>query len=278
MRVERVMKLVVFRKGNRKRDAHWRRRLWCVGILLTACLAMASIYHWRAHLRGAARAVGAFVLESDYFSVREIQVRGVERVRGVELIALAGLKHGMNIWKIDLVAIEKVFAKHPWVRRVLVRREFPRRVIIEVEERTPKAVLAMGQLYYVDSDGVVFAPMGNRDKLELPLITGLRLDHSSVSDRNLRRRLQEALRLGELMALEVHKLSEIHFAAPERIVLYTTGYPLAVHMGWGDWDDKLARVKRVLSLWKGHEHRLASLDVSFDEQAVARIRDIGSKR
>jgi cell division protein FtsQ len=271
------MKLMVFRKGNRKRNYRWRR-LWSVGALLAACLTTGSVYYWRDNLSAAARAVGAFVLESDYFSVREIQVRGVERVRGVELIALAGLKQGMNIWKIDLVAIERVFAKHPWVRRVLVRREFPRRVIIEVEERTPKAVVAMGQLYYVDSDGVIFAPVGNRDKLELPLITGLKPEQLSASDVNLRRRLQEALRLGELMALEAHKLSEIHFAAPQRIVLYTTGYPLAVHMGWGDWNGKLARVKRVLSLWKGHEQRLASLDVSFDGQAVARIRAGGSRQ
>jgi cell division protein FtsQ len=272
------MKLMVFRKENRKRDYPWRSRLWGAGALASICLATASVYHWRDDLRAAARAVGAFVLESDYFSVREIQVRGVERVRGVELIALAGLKRGMNIWTIDLVAIEKVFAKHPWVRRVLVRREFPRRVIIEVEERKPKAVVAIGQLYYVDSDGVIFAPVGRRDKIDLPLITGLSAEQLSAPGRDLSRRLQEALQLGDLMALEAHKLSEIHFAAAQRIVLYTTGYPLAVHMGWGNWSDKLARVKRVLALWKGHEQRLTSLDVSFDGQAVAHIRGVGSKR
>jgi len=57
--------------------------------------------------------------------VREIQVRGGEKVGGGEIVAMAGLKHGMNLWKIEPGAIEKKIAKHPWVRRVLVRRNFP---------------------------------------------------------------------------------------------------------------------------------------------------------
>jgi cell division protein FtsQ len=268
------MQLTVYRKGNRKRpSAGWRRRLWSIAALLSLCLIAAALYHWGGHMRGAAQAAKAFVFDSPYFSVREIQVRGGDRVGGGALVAMAGLKHGMNIWKIDPAAIEKKFAKHPWVRRVLVRREFPRSVVIEVEERAPKAIVAMGRLYYVDSDGLVFAEVGAGDKLGLPMITGLRPEQLTAADPALRRRLKEALRLGELMAIDTHKLSEIHFAAPERVVLYTTAYPVALHMGWGDWDDKILRVKRVLSLWKGQEERLASLDVSYRGLAVTRVRE-----
>jgi hypothetical protein len=266
------MQLMVFTKNNRRRRG-WKRWLWGVATAVSVCLLATALYQWAGHVRGAARAARAFVLNSPYFSVREIQVRGGDRVRGGELVAMAGLKHGMTIWNIDPKAIEKKFAKHPWVRRVVVRREFPRRVLIEVEERAPKAILAMGKLYYVDSEGVVFAEVGEGDKLGLPMITGLRPEQLSTRDPALRRRLKEALRLGELMAMDEHKLSEIHFTAPERVVLYTTAYPTALHMGWGDWGDKVGRVKRIFSLWKGHEERLASMDVSFRGQAVVRIRN-----
>jgi cell division protein FtsQ len=268
------MQLIVFPKNNRRRPAGgWRRSLWAVATAATVCLIATALYQWGGEVRGALKAARAFVLESPYFSVREIQVRGGDRVRGGELVVMAGLKHGMTIWNIDPTAVEKKFAKHPWVRRVVVRREFPRRVLIEVEERSPKAVLAMGRLYYVDDEGVVFTEVGEGDKLGLPMITGLRPEQLSARDPALRRRLKEALRLGELMAIDEHKLSEIHFSAPERIVLYTTAYPTALHMGWGDWDDKVGRVKRIFSLWKGHEERLASMDVSFGGQAVVRIKN-----
>jgi cell division protein FtsQ len=268
------MRLMVFSKNNRRRPARaWKRWLWGVMTVMSVCLIAIALYRWGGQARSAARAARSFVLDSPYFAVREIQVRGGERVRGGELVAMAGLKYGMTIWSIDPTVIEKKFAKHPWVRRVVVRREFPRRVLIEVEERVPKAILAMGKLYYVDAEGVVFTEVGERDQLGLPMITGLRPEQLSAKDPALRRRLKEALRLGELMGMDEHKLSEIHFSAPERVVLYTTGYPAALHMGWGDWDDKVGRVKRIFSLWKGHEERLASLDVSFGGQAVVRIRN-----
>ena len=68
------------------------------------------------------------------------------------------------------------------------------------------------------------------------------------------------------MAKDSHTISEIHFEAPDRVVLYTTAYPLALHMGWGDWEGKVQRVDRVLKLWKGHEERLLTLDASFGDQ------------
>src|SRR5262249_56142992 len=109
---------------------------------------------------GGGRVGGAFVVENAYFCVRESEVGGGEKVGGAEIVAMAGLRHGMNMWSIDPAAIESKIARHPWVRRVLVRRELPRRVVIEVEERTPKAIVAMRKLYYVDADGVIFKQVG----------------------------------------------------------------------------------------------------------------------
>jgi cell division protein FtsQ len=268
------MRLIVFSKNNRKRPGNpWKRCIWAAaGIAGIGVLGLA-LYQWGGQAQAAARVVRLFVLDNPYFAVREIQVRGTERVRGGELVALAGLRNGMTIWNIDPVAIEKKLARHPWLRRVVVRREFPRRVLIEVTERVPKAIIAVGRLYYVDGDGLIFAEVSQADKLSLPMITGLRPEQVSARDAALRRRLKEAVQLGELMAVDQHKISEIHFSAPERVVLYTTALPTALHMGWGDWRGKVERVKRIFSLWRGHEERLASLDVSFAGQAVVRIKN-----
>ncbi len=270
------MQLAVYRKDNRKRDARlWRRRVWLVaGAALLVVLAL-TVYRWRSPLTAAALSARAFVVENPYFAVREIQVRGGEKVGGSEIVAMAGLKHGMNMWKIEPAAIETKVAKHPWVRRVLVHREFPRRVVIDVEERAPKAMVALGRLYYVDGDGMVFKEVGSGESVDFPLLTGFRAEDLSGAKPANRKRIQDAVRLGELMAKDSHTLSEIHFDAPDRLVVYTTTYPIAFHMGWGEWDDKLKRLDRVLTLWKGNENRLASLDVSFRDQVVARLRQSG---
>ena len=119
---------------------------------------------------------------------------------------------------------------------------------------------------------MIFKEVDAGDDMKFPMLTGLSAEHLSAPDQTMRKRIQEAMRLGELMAQRSHSLSEIHFDAPDRLVVYATDYPMALRLGWGDWDAKLTRLERLLALWKGHEERLASLDLSFSDQVVARLR------
>jgi cell division protein FtsQ len=269
------MQLKVYRKDNRKKDlGRWRRYL--IRCCVLAGLVILGVVGHR--LSGpaliAAASLRDFVVDSPYFSVREIQVRGGERVSGNEIVTVAGLSKGMNIWKVDPAGIERKIAKHPWVRRVLVHREFPRRISIDVEERKPRAIVALGKLYYVDADGVIFTEVRAGDKMHYPMLTGLSADQLMAPQPTLRRRVQEAMRLGELMAQRSYALSEIHFDQGDQLVIYTAQRAMALRMGWGEWEDKLARLERLLELWKGNEARLASLDVSFRDQIVARLRRV----
>jgi cell division protein FtsQ len=267
------MQLKVYRRDNRKKDQQGRRRLVLRVIGLAGALLLVAALHWLSGpLAIVAASLREFVTENPYFSVREIQVRGGDKVSGNEIVAIAGLRRGMSIWSIDLAGIRKKIAEHPWVRRVVVRREFPRRVVIEVEERRPRAIVALSKLYYIDQDGVVFKEVGPGEDVKFPLLTGLRTEQLTGADPSTRKRIQEALRLAEMMAQRSHTLSEIHFAKPDRLVVYTTAYPIALHLGWGDWAEKLNRMERLLALWRGNEERLGSLDMSFRDQVVARLR------
>jgi cell division protein FtsQ len=269
------MHLTVYRKDNRRRSARgWRWRIMMASGVAVFIVLTFALYEWRGRWTNTLASARRFVFESSYFSVSEIQVRGGEKFGGNEIVALAGLKHGMNIWQIEPAMIESKVVKHPWVRRMLVRREFPRRIVIEIEERTPKAIVAMGKLYYIDSEGVVFKEVGAGESVEFPLLTGLRREEVGSRDPVVRKRIQDAVRLSDLMAKDSRTISEIHFEAADRLILYTTTYPLAVRMGWGNWEDKVQRVDRVLKLWKGHEERLVSLDASFADQVVARVRQM----
>jgi len=269
------VQLKVYRKDNRKKDGQrWRRRwLWCGGIFVVAILVCAAYRHSDPLLLTAV-SLRDFILDNRYFSVHEIQVRGGDKVSGNEIVTIAGLHQGMSIWKVDLPAIEKKVGKHPWVRRVLVRREFPHRIIIDVEERVPRAIVALRKLYYVDTDGVMFKEVDPNENVKYPLLTGLRPEEFNGSNPAMRKRIQDAIRLGDLMAQRAHSLSEIHFDAPDRLVVYTTDFPIPLHMGWGNWDDKLERMDRLMTLWKGNEERLGSLDMSFRDQIVARLRRV----
>lgn len=187
-------------------------------------------------------------------------------------MAMAGLNHGMNLWRIDPRNIETKVARNPWVKRVWVRREFPRRVVIEVQERVAKGIVVLSKLYYVDADGFLFKEVGDGESVDYPLLTGLQREELLSESQSIRQKIQDALKLNDLIAKSPLAVSEINFRSREGLVLYPMAHPVAVHMGWGDWEGKLRRLERVLALWEGKEESLASLDVSFRDQVVVRIR------
>ncbi len=264
------------RRKNQKAERNGGRLGLLTLIAVTLFVAALTFWlldaEWRQTLDAADGLVDAF-LNHEIFAVREIKVKGGDKIGGAEIVALAGLKHGVSVWKVDPVAAEKRVAAHPWARRVLVRREFPRRVVIEVEEREAKAIAVLGALYYVDREGFVFKQVQPGDNMDFPLLTGLEPgDLTYPTSFATRQRIQEALRLNALMGKDPLAVSEIHFLKQGGVTLYPMTYRLALQMGWGEWEGKLSRLERVLALWKGQEERLGVLDFRFSDQVVARVK------
>ena len=246
---------------------------WAAALLAVSSIP-ALIFAW-PHVRRLGGDLREELLNHPYFSVQEIRVRAGDKVGGSEIVAIAGMNHGMNIWKVDPAAIERKVGKHPWVKRVLVRRELPRRVVIEVEEREAKGIVVLGRLYYVDADGLVFKEVGEVEKTDFPILTGLKQGDLASQNHAIRQKIREALKVADMMRQGSLALSEIHFSPQGGAVLYPMAYPVALHVGWGDWQGKVQRLKRVLEMWKGKEARLASLDLSFRDRVVAKLRNSG---
>lgn len=268
---------MLFRSQENRRRVDPRRRLR--PILGAAAIAglLGAIYLGREHFTRWSSQAARAVIQHPYFSVREIQVRGAHRLGGSEVVAMAGLTHGMNIWNVDLSAIESRVAKHPWVRRVVLRRELPHRIVIEVEERKPMAIMLLGKLYYVDSEGFVFKEVAEGESMDFVVLTGLSRRDFLEEGSRARRRIREALRLAEL-AGERLPLSEVRFSSARGLILYPVDRPVAVVIGWDDWEAKIRRLERLLELWSGREERLAELDLSFHDLAVAKLRDRDRRR
>lgn len=262
-------------RGNKRKDGESGRpnfAAWAAALVLLSSIP-ALIFAW-PHVRRLGGDLRERLLDHSYFSVQEIRVRAGEKVGGSEIVAMAGMNHGMNIWKVDPAAIERKVGKHPWVKRVLVRRELPRRVVIEVEEREAKGIVVLGRLYYVDADGFVFKEVGEGEKTDFPMLTGLQQSDLASQTHATRQKIREALKVADMMREGSLALSEIRFSAQGGLVLYPMVYPVALTVGWGGWQEKAQRLERVLSMWKGKEARLVSLDMSFRDQVVARLRKV----
>ena len=239
-----------------------------IGLLATAAPWAKQWIPWTQSVAQLRSVLG----KHSYFSIREIRVAGSRRLSGAQIVSLAGLNPGMNIWEIDPSSVETKLNGHPWIRRGMVRREFPHRVLIRVTEWVPKAIVALEKLYYVDHEGYIFKEVQSGDEVNLPFITGLGNEESVFDNPFARQKMVEAIKLNDRLASSSVVLSEIRFLPDEGVVVYPITHRVPLYMGWGGWPVKVRRLKRVLAEWKGKETKLASLNMSFRNQIVVRLK------
>lgn len=95
--------------------------------------------------------------------LQEVQRSEIER-------SLAGLLLG-NFFSVNLDGLRQSLEKLPWVRHAEVRRQWPSRLEIRLEEHQPAAHWGEGATHLVNTFGEVFAAPLSRD-LHLPYLGG----------------------------------------------------------------------------------------------------------
>lgn len=102
------------------------------------------------------------------FPVREVQVVGaVERVTRPQIEAVVRGELKGNFFTLDLEAARASFERLPWVRRVNVRRHWPDRLEVALEEH--EALARWGEEGLVNTHGELFEAASDRT---LPVFTG----------------------------------------------------------------------------------------------------------
>jgi cell division septal protein FtsQ len=108
---------------------------------------------------------------SDFFELRNIDVRGTERTSPEDIrriVAAAVEKPG--VWNADLGDIRARLEKFPYVKSAAVSRVLPTGIRVNVTERVPAAVvhLTSGN-FLVDGEGVILSAATANDK-DLPIV------------------------------------------------------------------------------------------------------------
>ncbi|HEY8552017.1 MAG TPA: FtsQ-type POTRA domain-containing protein [Thermaerobacter sp.] len=122
----------------------------------------------RRRLRARRLAVGAglvalllglyLFMRSPYFALDHLRIRGYERLDPATVRDLAGIPAGTLIWRVDPDAVARRLEAHPRVAGAVVRREWPRGLVIELQERATVAVL-------VERDGPRWAELDAQGRI-----------------------------------------------------------------------------------------------------------------
>lgn len=132
-----------------------------MGILLSvAVLALSFIY------------IYGFLLSTPFFAIKETSVRGVKELTEKEVLTLAGIKPQQNLLALNTETLVRRIATNPWVKNIYVGKELPNRIVLEVWERVPVALVKREEDFYlIDIEGNIFKKLAVTDEVDLPVLT-----------------------------------------------------------------------------------------------------------
>jgi len=187
-----------------------------------------------------------FTLSSPYFQIKEITVRGCKELTEKEILSLAAIKPDQGLLAINLDKVARRIEVNPWIKEVYVGRELPNRLIIDVRERLPVALMKRDNSFsLLDMDGVAFKNLEKSDDLNIPV---LNVRHDKGSDSELFEKSLELLRYLSTSQdfPTIKNISEIHGHEVFGFSLFTdTG--LCIRLGFDSYENKLKRLNPVMA-------------------------------
>jgi len=196
--------------------------------------------------------------KSDFFQVTSLKIEGCSRTSKKLILDLSGIDIHANLLAVNVNKVRARISSHEWVESVNVERKWPNRLVIEVTERVPVAILNLPKgLYYLDRHGVAFAKVIPPEDMDYPVITGLKSDWSSSATHTAA--LHEALRFITYASrgssiLPKQNISEIHLTDQGDAILYLVERPFPIYLGQGETYTAYSRLAKVLyNLYKRKE-------------------------
>lgn len=198
--------------------------------------------------------IHSFLIQSDYFRIKDIQVSGVSRFSKAEIIKQAGIEMNENLLSINLSHARKRLLADLSISEAEVTRHLPGRIFIRIKEHMPFAELDFGRRFIINSEGKIFKELDNSDPRCLPLITGLKIsDFNSSGECGsiYYDAVLEVLKLGKKAGnpVPIETLVRIHVDKEIGLTLYTDKGALAglqeIKLGYNDYANKYIKLKKV---------------------------------
>jgi cell division septal protein FtsQ len=226
--------------------------------------------------------IGVVVIVAIFFSTRyflvnfssfEITTVSVVDRNGNALEDAGGifpLKEHLNLLSLDIKkVVQDIQAEHPEFLSVSIRKHFPHTLVIVVEKRKPIAIVGIRKNYLVDEQGFLLPyESGYRD---LPIIIGIRVQHTNLYQESSSLRLSNALKLlRELKKAKVYpqyKLTQMDFRHHSNIILYLED-GVEVKMGMGDFKRKTSLLKRILTQLGASQAQPKYIDMRFEQPTI----------
>ncbi len=168
--------------------------------------------------------VAAFLfINSAYFAVGTVVVEGNKYIATEDVFGIAGIPAEINIFRLNTATIENRLLRDLRIDEAEVVRRFPATIVIALSERQPVAWVACSYGFVqLDKQGVVMAAVKSIKKVDVPIITGVRLGNIYIGDKIDTPTVQNVLAyLADLDETTLGQLSEVNIRSAGDLIAYT---------------------------------------------------------
>ncbi len=218
-------------------------------------------------------------LHSSIFEVDRIYATGAYKVSQDEILALAGINAGENIFGVESEIAERALQVQPMVKSAKIVRHLPDQLEIQIVERQVWGLIPyQNVMICVDEEGVCIDRVNGFSLLDYPILTLEQLpERVSLGQSLSPGAVAMAKAICDALGEDKDKISEYHYKnSSDEIVLTTTG-KTEIRFGNAErLEEKIGYIRAVFSLEEdvkkeGHEV-LQYVDLRFDGEPVMKTR------
>jgi len=202
-----------------------------------------------------------YVKTSPRFAVSQIVTSGEKRRSPDDLMLLAGVAKGQNVFTIDLDRARARLLADPWISEASLSRQLPGTLFLQVVEREAAGLLATTDAaerpagggpstYLVTREGAIIKHVEAGDPTDLPVVTGIALtqllEDREGATRVVRRALDLAADYDHSPLAARAPLEEIHVEPTLDMTLVVGKSGITIHMGAAPYRRKLEQAVRVV--------------------------------
>lgn len=219
-------------------------------------------------------------LHSSIFNIATIKVSNNHNVTREEVLALAGVSPGTNLFQLDQELTRRSVKMHPMVKDAQIVRHLPSTIEIKIIERKSWAVIPYDDLFLlIDNEGVCIDKLNQLPDQSIPIIT-----MDKVAGRiNLGQTVApEAVEMISKVWLALNdndraNISQFHYVNKDKSLLIFTLHGTEIRFGNLDrLSEKAANFEEALEIEANFEKEgkdvLDYVDLRFEGQPIVKTR------
>lgn len=243
---ERRQSKIIKAKGQR------RKRFFIISLIVVAILAVVGLLY-----------------NSKFFNIKEIEVKGNKNITDQYVIDRSGIKREDTLFSLPSSKIINRIKKISWVYSVMVFKDWPDTVVIDILEKKPIAFIQLDNgSYLIDRKGFIIDRLRLKSVGKLPKIDQLPINKVKIGqvidNRSFNNALKAYLALSPNLRAKVtnitaRSVNELYFIIQGIEIIYGKAEKIRI------------KNRFIETMLKAKHEKISAIDVRIPEKPAVRI-------